>query len=321
MARTVTDVALMLNVIAFPDSADPLNVQTWNAEKKQHQLATPKIDFTQYLDANALKGAKIGVVRDFFGGDPEIDALAEKAIKKMQSLGATIVEVKLDPEFLESYLTTGGRTIRKLSDYRFKSDWEAYLATLGPQIPKTVADFVHLYETEVNKSPLPVEDSVMLLLKDSLTTSADSPAYKDLIDKVLPAATRAKLLIFDKFDVDALVFPYQSTFGPPISNPAYKIDDPTYVKSERPQPSILSGYSSVGFPGIVVPMGFGTQGLPMDISFFGKPYSEGKLISYAYAYEQASKLRKPSPLLPPLKGETVGYSATKEQTMVFSTNW
>jgi amidase len=321
MARTVTDVALMLNVIAFPDSSDPLSVKTWDAEKQQHQLAAPKIDFTKYLDKGALNGAKIGVVRDFFGGDPEIDALAEKAIKKMQALGAKIVEVKLDPEFVDSYLTTGGRTIRKISDYRFKNDWEAYLATLGPQVPKTVAEFVHLYETEVNKSPLPVEDSVMRLLKDSLTTSADSPAYKDLIDKILPAATRAKLLIFDKFDVDALVFPYQSTFGPPISNPAYKIDDPTYVKSDRPQPSILSGYSSVGFPGIVVPMGFGTQGLPMDISFFGKPYSEGKLIGYAYAYEQASKLRKPSPLLPPLKGEVVEYSATKEQKMVFSENW
>jgi amidase len=107
--------------------------------------------------------------------------------------------------------------------------------------------------------------------------------------------------------VVALVFPYQSTFGPPISNPAYKIDDPTFVKSDRPQPSILAGYSSVGFPGIVVPMGFGTQGLPMDISFFGKPYEEGKLIGFAYAYEQATQLRKPSPLVPALKGEIVEY--------------
>jgi amidase len=97
-----------------------------------------------------------------------------------------------------------------------------------------------------------------------------------------------------------LVFPYQSSFAPPISNPSFKIDDPTFVASTKPQPAILAGYSSVGFPSIVVPMGFGSQGLPMDIAFFGKPYDEGKLIGFGYAYEQASKHRKPSPLLPPL---------------------
>jgi len=297
MARTVTDVATMLNVIAFSDPSDALSVRTWSEE---HRLHGAKIDFTRYLEKGSLKGAKLGVVRDFFGGDPEIDALAEVAIKKMQSLGAIIVEIKLDPGFLDRYLGTGGRDIRKISDYRFKSDWEAYLATLGPHVPKSVAEFIHLYETEVNKSPLPVEDSVMRLLRDSLTTSTDDPAYKKLIESTLPNATQEKLALFEKYGVAALVFPYQSTFGPPITNPAFKIDDPTYVKSDKPQPAILSGYSSVGFPAIVVPMGFGTQGLPMDISFFGKPYDEGRLIGYAYAYEQATKLRKPSPLLPPL---------------------
>lgn len=301
MARTVTDVALMLNVIAFADPSDAVGMQVWEEEKRRYGS---KIDFTKYLNKDALEGARLGIVRDFFGGDPEIDALANVAIEKMKSLGAQVVEINLDPEFLEKYLTTGGRNIRKVSDYRFKADWEAYLATLDSKVPKTVAEFVRIYETVVNKSPLRVEDSVMRLLKDSLATSQDMPEYRELIDKTLPAATQAKLAIFEKYDVDVLVFPYQSSFGAPISNPAFKIDDPTFVKSERPQPSILAGYSSVGFPGIVVPMGFGTQGLPMDISFFGKPYEEGRLIGYAYAYEQATKLRKPSPLLPPLPGES-----------------
>ena len=59
----------------------------------------------------------------------------------------------------------------------------------------------------------------------------------------------------------------------------------------------MSGYSSVGFPSIVVPMGFGSQGLPMTITFFGKPYEEMKIIGFAYAYEQASKMRKPPALV------------------------
>ena len=83
-------------------------------------------------------------------------------------------------------------------------------------------------------------------------------------------------------------------------------DDPTYVGSDRPQPAILAGYSSVGFPGIVVPMGFGSAGLPMTISLMGRPYEEGRLIRYAYAYEQASSMRRPSPLLPALEGEVIG---------------
>ena len=309
MARTVTDVATMLNVLASPDAADPLNVTVWKEVAKRDAAAVKngksQIDYTRYLKADALKGARLGVVRDFFGGDPEIDALTNTAIGEMKKLGAQTVEITLTPEFVNAYLTDGGRKIRTVSDYRFRADWEKYLATLGPDVPKTVADFVKVDETVVNKSPLPVEDSVMRLLTTSLKTSTDAPEYKDLINNILPGATKAKLALFEKYGVDALVFPYQSTFAPPISNPAYKVDDPTFVKSERPQPTILAGYSSVGFPAIVVPMGFGSQGLPMDVSFFGKPYEEGRLIGYAYAYEQATKLRKPSKLLPPLAGETV----------------
>lgn len=304
MARTVTDMAIMLNVLAAPDVADSLNLQVWNEYKRVHpdifSKKKPLIDYTQFLQKDSLQGVRLGVVRDFFGGDPEIDALAEAALKKMQALGATLVDIKLDDVFIDTYLNEGGRSIRKLSDYRFKADWEKYLATLDTNTPKTVAEFVRLYETKVSKSALPVEESVMNLLKTSLTTSAEDPAYKELIEKTLPNATQAKLQLFKKYNVEALVFPYQSSFAPPIKNPAMTIDDPTFVASSRAQPAIMSGYSSLGFPSLVVPMGFGSQGLPMDITFFGKPYDEGKLISFGFAYEQASNLRKPSPLLPPL---------------------
>lgn len=304
MARTVTDMANMLNIIAAPDAADPTNIQVWNEFKKANpkQLNSNKksVDFTQFLKADALKGVRLGVVRNFFGGDPEIDALAETALKKMESMGAVLVEVNLSKEFVDAYLDKGGRSIRKLSDYRFKADWEKYLATFDARVPKTVAEFVRIYETEIKKSALPVEDSVMNLLTSSLKTSVDDPAYKELIEKTLPQATKDKLALFSTYNVDALVFPYFSSFAPPIKNPAFAIADPSYVDSKIPQPAILAGYSSVGFPSIVVPMGFGSQGLPMDITFFGKPYDEGKLISLGYAYEQATHLRKPSPLVPPL---------------------
>ena len=311
MARTVTDLALMMNVLAFPDPKDQKSVQVWGEVEKIDPTAKNGVDFTKALDKDALKGRKLGVLRDLFEGDPEITALAETAIATMKDLGATIVDIRLDPAFIEAHLKSGIRKTRDLSDYRFRQDWEQYLATFkSSKVPKTVAEFVKIYETEIAQSPLPVEDSVMNLLKTSLKTSTDAPEYKNFIENQMLRATAEKLAVFEKHGVDALVFPYVPTFAQPIKNPIYTIDDPTFVKSDAPVPATMSGYSSVGFPSIVVPMGFGSQGLPMTITFFGKPYEERKVIGFAYAYEQASKMRKPSPLVPPLKGETINY-ATK----------
>src|SRR5439155_21804270 len=132
-----------------------------------------------------LEGASIGVARAYFGGDPEIDALAEAAIEKLGELGAIIVDPVInDPKIVDD--------VRTIADYRFKADWEAYLATFGPEIPKTVAEFVDIYKNEVAFSRFPVEDSVMSLLERSLVTSPDMPAYIDLMERVLPANTAMK---------------------------------------------------------------------------------------------------------------------------------
>ena len=299
MARSVTDMAILLNTIAGADPNDPLTLEV----HKAHPLSVtgaPAVDapkgsrrdyqeFTQFLKKGALKGARLGVLRDFFGGDPEIDALANAAITRMRELGATLVDVRLDPAFLDFHVRNGGPNIRRKADYRFKKDFEAYLATFGPAVPKTVAAFVEIYETKVAKSALPVEDSVLDLLKRGLATSSDDPVYQHLLTTVLPEATKLKLAIFTTHNVDALVFPYQAGFAAPIRNPVERIDDPAYIRtSGRPNAATLAGYSSMGFPGIVVPMGFGSQGLPMAISFMGRPYDESRLIGYAFDYEQAT---------------------------------
>ena len=94
-----------------------------------------------------------------------------------------------------------------------------------------------------------------------------------------------------------------ATFAAPIDNPVQKVEDPTFVAAPgRLNPANLGGYGSVGFPMIIVPMGFGTQGLPTGIAFTGRPYDEGRIIGYAYDYEQATTMRRPPPLLPPLPG-------------------
>lgn len=303
MARTVTDLALMLTVIAGPDRADPLSLEVFSRYPSAGKEGGSYADFSRHLRKDALKGARLGVLVDFFGGDPEIDTLARTALATMQEQGAELVDVRLDPDFLDFYVRKGGPNIRRIADYRFKRDWEAYLANLGPDVPQTTAEFVKIYTTKVAQSALPVEASVLDLLNRALSTSTDDPAYQNLVKNILPAATKRKLALFSRHGVDALVFPYNPAFAPPISNPLGEVELPTYVAaSGRPQPATLAGYSDTGFPGIVVPMGFGSHGLPMAISFMGRPYEDGRIIGYAYAYEQATLLRRPPALLPPLSG-------------------
>ena len=300
IARTVTDMATLLTAIAGPDPADADNLSLELYENHPTAGSLP-IDYTAFLRRGALEGARLGVARDYFGGDPEIDALAEAAIAVMRGLGAEIVDpVTFDGSFVND--------VRRIADYRFKADWENYLATFGQGVPKTVAEFVEIYNAEVAASPLPAEDSVLDLLARGLLTSTDDPDYIYLIENVLPRNTTLKLAVFDEHDLDALVFPYNASFAPPIRNPTFTADDPAYVSSGgRRSPSTLAGYSSIGFPSIVIPLGFGSQGLPMTISFLGRPYDEGKIIGYAYDYEQATMLRRPSPLVPPLPGERIEY--------------
>ncbi len=290
MARTVTDTAIMMRALTGVDEADPLSVEVYE-DYPGGAPGAPGIDYLDHLDEDALDGVRLGVVRTFFGGDPEIDAMAEEALETLEEQGATLVDIELDPEFVDFYLTNGGPNIRTIADYRFKEEFETYLATFGPDVPKTVEEFIEIYEAEVSQSALPVEASVLNLLKRSLTTSTDDPAFQDLVERVLPAATEYKLSLFEDNDVEALVFPYETSFATPINNPVETVEDPTFVRSSVPKPSTFAGYSSVGFPGVVVPMGFGSQGLPMDLSFMGRPYSEGELLGLAYDYEQASQLR------------------------------
>ena len=301
MARTVTDTALLLTAIAGPDAADPDGLSLGVFAAHPAGEAAARLDYTRFLERGTLQGARLGVARDYFGGDPEIDALAETAIDAMRELGAVIVDpVTFDGSFVDG--------VRRIADYRFRADWEAYLATLGSVVPQTVDEFLEIYYSEVAASPLPAEASVLDLLERASTTSTEDPVYVDLVENVLPRNTRLKLDVFEVHDLDALVFPYHPSFAPPARDPTFTAEDPGYVPARGLRsPSTLAGYSSVGFPSIVVPMGSGSQGLPMNIGFLGRPYDEGRLIGYAYDYEQATQMRRPPPLAPPLDGETIEY--------------
>ncbi len=155
MARSVTDAVIVLNVLAGPDPADPRSLDVHASYPAAAKTATGYADFTQYLAPGALRGARIGVAEDFFGSDPEIDALARAAVARMQELGAELVEVRFDPDFFERYVRGWVENLDEVLVWGFREQWEAYLKTLQPGIPGTVAEWVRIYENELTSYAIP----------------------------------------------------------------------------------------------------------------------------------------------------------------------
>jgi amidase len=306
LARTVTDAAVLLRAMAGPDPANPLSETTYRKYPEAAKAGGGYRDFTTYLDKGALKGARIGVAGDFFGGDPEIDKLAQDAIDQIKALGAEVVDVRFDKAFFDTYVQNGLQNLTPILMYPFKEVFEAYLATQGPDVPKTVEEWINIYENEITKSAFPPETArpshALLILRESLKHSSIDPEYRKMVNETLPMLTREKRALFDKFGVDALVMPYQPTFADPIVTPIEQQKDAAFVPAPgKVAPNTIGGYGSEGFPMVIVPMGFGTQGLPMGLAIMGRPYSDGEILGYAYAYEQASHHRRAPKVAPPLE--------------------
>jgi amidase len=192
MARTVTDVAIMLGAMTGVDLDDPKSVETYQEFPDGiDDVPANGLDYTKYLDDKALEGKRLGVMRDFFdGADPEILVLAEEALRVLEEQGAILVDVRIDPEFLEYDIGEDGGSYRGVADYRFYEDFQAYLETLGPDedVPDTIEEMLDIYLTEVAASDKPAAGSVIRLLSDSLVESTDDPEYSLLLEVELPEA-------------------------------------------------------------------------------------------------------------------------------------
>lgn len=265
MTRTVADAAMMLNVL---DAADPSDPATTAGGKRRERM-----DYTTALKVDGLKGAVIGVARDYWGKRPEVDKLMDASLEAMKAGGATLVDVKFtglekfgDPEF-------------EVLKFEFKDGLEKYLAGRGSQY-KTLDDLIkfnndnatrempyfkqEIFESSAKKGPL--------TSKEYLDARATSLKYtRDEIDSLM---TQHKL--------DAIVAP---TNAPTWMTDLVNGDcGSNYISS-----SSLAAIS--GYPSITVPAGF-IHELPIGLSFIGRPYSEDVLIRLGYAFEQATKARR-----------------------------
>lgn len=297
MARTVTDAAIALGTMTGVDAND---LRTLESEGKFYK------DYTQFLNPDSLQGARIGVARNFFGGNDEVDQAINTALETMNDLGATVVD---STNFPQDVLASIGNTYTVISDTEFKSQIAEYLASLGDDAPvKTLADIIALSESpEVVNSEFPVNSRVLERLKEAeARDSLSDPLYIDNLNSGTALVQNAIRNIMDANNLDAILYPTSRCPASPIPS----VVDPTYVCRSGPGASTLANIS--GFPDVQVPAGFTDGGLPITLSLLGRDYSEPTLLGLAYSYEQATMLRSPSSLVPALPGEEFEYEPVPE---------
>lgn len=273
MARTVTDTALLLSAMAGVDPKDPA---TMTPEWKG--LA----DYTQFLDQKALKGSRIGVARSYFGFDWRVDQVIEECLRVMKAEGAVLV----DPVDLLDESKLGASELQVLL-YEFKADLDAYLGSLGPGAAvHSLKELIH-YNEEHKALVMPFFQQERLLA---------AHAKGDLQQKRYQNALRRNLRLSRQEGIDKTLLEHQlDAIVAPTGSPAWLTD---WVKGDHFSGGGFSSLAAIaGYPHITVPAGF-IHGLPVGISFFASAWSEPSLLRLAYAFEQASRVRKPPQFLP-----------------------
>ncbi|MCL6480963.1 MAG: amidase [Firmicutes bacterium] len=272
MARTVTDAATILGALVGVDVRDPA---TAASAGRFHT------NYTQFLDADGLRGARIGVLRQAFGFHRDVDTLLERALSRLRERGAVLV----DPVELPRGRELGRNELTVLL-YEFKHGLNAYLASLGPNAPvKSLKEIIDFNEKNKDREmPYFGQD---LFLQAEEKGSLQEEDYTKALASILKATREDGIdKVMDEHRLDAILAP--------TGGPAWVTD---LINGDH-----FGGGSSglpaiAGYPNITVPAGF-VFGLPVGVSFFGRAWSEPVLIRIAYAFEQATRVRRPPRLLP-----------------------
>jgi amidase len=262
MARTVRDAAILLGALTGIDADDAV---TNNSKGKAQK------DYTQYLDANGLKGKKIGIEKSFLKGHEGVVGLYKQAIDILKQQGATVIEIELVKDTNKL-----GEAENTVLHYEFKDGVNRYLSTANAKV-KTLADVIAFNkENEAKAMPFFKQE---ILESCQEKGGLDSKEYTDALAKSLGARKLIDTLM-KQYQLDAIC---GTSIGLPgcidLVNGDY--DTGFYF---CPPPAMA------GYPHITVPMGT-VHDLPVGLSFFSTAYDEGGILKVAYGYEQASKKR------------------------------
>ncbi len=276
LTRTVEDGARLFNVIAGYDPNDPIT---------EYGKGKREADYTAFLDQDGLDGARIGVLRalvDTDDADPKVITLFDKAIEDIEKAGAEIVD-PVEIEHLAKHLDA------RYFCPRFRYDMYVYLQSLGDKAP--LEDVMEVYQTG-QYSPY-LKDVLGYFREAPLATPPekwDEPCPLYLEHPGRRAYLNDVMAAMDEAGVDALVYPTWT-------NPPAHLDKPSEeYKGDNSQ--LVA--PSTGMPAVTVPMGYTYGNLPAGLQILGRPYSERILFKFAYAYEQATKHRRPPAAFPRL---------------------
>lgn len=266
MARTVADAAALLGALTGVDSRDQAT-----AASAEHRTA----DYTTYLNAKALQGARIGVARNMAGFHPTTDAVFERALDALRTAGAIII----DPANVPTVGTYDEAELQVLL-YEFKAGVNAYLAERGATVAVGSLDEVIAFNRANASTAMPYfgqeqleRAQTMGALRDASYQAALATCRRLSRDDGIDAIMREHTL-------DAIVAP--------SNGPSWPTD---LINGDRYSGGNSSVAAVAGYPSITVPMGF-ADALPLGISFIGRGWSEGRLIGLAYAFEQATMARR-----------------------------
>src|SRR5262245_43274752 len=283
MTRTVEDAAVVFKVVVGSDPDDPVTVADSPLARQFSPRRKPSsiTDYVAALKRDALKGARIGILRQAYERDttdPEIVQVFMAAIDDLKRAGATIV----DPARVELPQATRPQGVGSCGG--FKYDINRYLAAQGDRVP------VHNL-TEIIKSRRfhPTVQRRLEQAEEGTENGPDTPACQAEAES-REQVRLAVLKTMDTEKLDAFVYPTWS-------NPPRLIGDLNSPHGDNSQ--FFS--PTTGFPSINVPMGYTRGVLPAGMTFFGRPWDEAKLIGLAYAYEQATRHRHPPSSVPPIR--------------------
>jgi len=266
MTRSVADAAVLLGPLAGPDPRDAAT---------QASPGTAE-DYSRFLDRGGLKGARIGVARNLASGfHPDIDRAFGEALAALKDAGAVLV----DPANLET-LGKFDEAEYEVLLYEFKAGMAAYLEALGPAAPAKTLDDLFAFNEKERAREMPFFGQEIF---------EQAKGKGPLTDKAYRAARAKCVKLTRKEGIDATLAKHKlDAIVAPSNGPSWPID---LVNGDRYTGGNSSFAAVAGYPSITVPMGF-VHELPLGLSFLGAAWTEGKLIRLAYAFEQATKIRR-----------------------------